>query len=516
MDEKTTETETEQAQNTRFSESHRATYSPESNKLYLYVGRVPREEYLALRAQGWKALHKQREAGGGDFVATWTPERRNTALEYAGIIEDEDMGPEERAADRAERFGGYRDKRLGEAGERADSYDAGPSAHGFQSEARAERAVRRHDRLASRSVDAWDKAEYWQQRTAGVIAHALYKSSPSCRMGRIKELETDLRRCTPGGEWHKHLTLRLAYENQMIEAVGGRASLVEMEVGGWIGSYQIRKVVKSPVTKQVVSVEVMAPHRRFKEGSLVPVVAPILMNIERHTADEYKAPTEDDKKAMAAILAAERKERKASAPPTIPLINPTDEDAERLQAIWNKANADKIKYYDKPTPAVARMTQAEYSARAGGGSYSRFKTVEITGGGFEKKDHYMRRVADCPVVAKVRAYDGIDARVVIITDKPQKPFAENVWHDPRPEIKARLERDRLALEKAMGAGWLPESGTPERELMEQGGIVGLVYISSMSQYGYTEAGHAWAQALREKEKAPNADAFKVQAELLPA
>ncbi len=41
----------------------RATYSPEDNKLRLYVGRVPREEFLKLRAEGWTTLHKQREAG---------------------------------------------------------------------------------------------------------------------------------------------------------------------------------------------------------------------------------------------------------------------------------------------------------------------------------------------------------------------------------------------------------------------------------------------------------------------
>lgn len=48
-------------------------------------------------------------------TVAWTPERRDTALEYAGVIEDEDQSPEERAADRAERFGDYRDKRTGEA-----------------------------------------------------------------------------------------------------------------------------------------------------------------------------------------------------------------------------------------------------------------------------------------------------------------------------------------------------------------------------------------------------------------
>jgi len=41
-----------------------ATYCPEDDKLRLYVGRVPRDEYERLRSEGWTALHKQRETGG--------------------------------------------------------------------------------------------------------------------------------------------------------------------------------------------------------------------------------------------------------------------------------------------------------------------------------------------------------------------------------------------------------------------------------------------------------------------
>lgn len=114
----------------------RSSYCPEDNKIRLYVGRVPREEYDALRAEGWTATPKQ----GCDFAAVWTPDRRDTALDYAGIIEDEDQGPDERACDRAERFAVYREKRSGEAIGHADRYDERPSAHGFQSQARAERA----------------------------------------------------------------------------------------------------------------------------------------------------------------------------------------------------------------------------------------------------------------------------------------------------------------------------------------------------------------------------------------
>ena len=69
--------------NTTEHKDGRATYSPEDNKLRLYVGRVPRDEYEALRAQGWTSTPKQ----DCDFVAVWTPDRRDTALDYAGIIE---------------------------------------------------------------------------------------------------------------------------------------------------------------------------------------------------------------------------------------------------------------------------------------------------------------------------------------------------------------------------------------------------------------------------------------------
>lgn len=172
-----------------------ATYCPEDNKLRLYVGRVSRPEFLKLRAEGWTCTPKQRDAGGCDFVAHWTPERRDTALAFGeGFIGDEDQSPADRAADRAERFAGYREKRTEDAVGRADGFDAGPAAHGFQSLARAERSASRHDRIAGRAVDAWDKAEYWQRRTSGVISHALHVSHPSVRMGRIKDLEADIRR----------------------------------------------------------------------------------------------------------------------------------------------------------------------------------------------------------------------------------------------------------------------------------------------------------------------------------
>ncbi len=516
-----------------------ATYSPEDDKIRLYVGRVPRDEYEKLRADGWTSTPKQ----NCDFVATWTPGRRDTALAYAGIIDDEDQGPADRAADRAERFAQYREKRTGEALHHADRYDAAPSAHGYQSAARAERAAARHDRLGDKACDAWSKAEYWQRRTAGVISHALYKSTPAVRMGRIKILEAELRKLeksreesaveyrnwqkiaalpdpatqtnaaerranigygwngythpttgnkgslwsflrsdndhpdritgaqaaalyfaahtdptspewneTNSAEWCDHYHLRLAYENQMCEAAGGRAALVEMIPGGFIGKKQIRKVVKSPVTGQVVSVEVMGEtsgytrESGYKEYGTKTV--PVLLNIERFGADAYRPPTPEELTAFQSAKKAE----KAAKPKVIkpPLLNPTDADADRLQALWNErafaAHCESnLRRYGKDYAAdfkpstVCRITQVVYSANSKG-DHSRAETKEICAQGVIKPAQYFhsyeKQAQDDrtrgPVLCQLRttSSDGSDygpKRVIILTDKPQKPLPATVW-----------------------------------------------------------------------------------------
>lgn len=169
------------------------TYCPEDNKLRLYVGRVPRDEYEQLRAAGFVSTPKQ----DCDFVATWTPQREDLARQYLDDgedIGDEDYSPAERSADRAERFGDYRDKRAAEAGASADAFDAGPAAFGHQNRSRAERQARRHDRHRVYAVSQWSKAEYWQTRTASVIGHRLHLSNPRTRRGRILTLEAEQRK----------------------------------------------------------------------------------------------------------------------------------------------------------------------------------------------------------------------------------------------------------------------------------------------------------------------------------
>lgn len=548
MNDDTTPTASTETTATEFSGS--ATYCPEDNKLRLYVGRVSREEFLKLRAEGWVTLHKQREAGGGDFAATWTPERRDTALAYAGgVIDDEDKGPAERAADRAERFAIYREKRTNEATGHADRFDDRPTAHGFQSQERAERAAARHDRIADRACDAWSKAEYWTRRTAGVIAHALYVSTPAVRMGRIKELEAQQRKNaaeieevrkrfrvwskiagmtdaaaqtktavlfagnvshwsnyahpvtgrsaslysllteeespitgaqaaalylsnhtnpdspefqgTRLADWANHYALRLAYENQMMEAQGGRAAFVEMEVGGWIqggrrvlaGTWrQIRKVNKSNATGRVVSVEVMDEElRHTKESNYTEralVRCAVLLNVERLPVDAYRAPTDEDRAAIRAELAAEKAAQPKKDP--CPLINPTDEDAERLVTLWNERRLAEFnrrhgvnsKFYTFEPCRIERVTQAVYSANSKG-SYARAETRDVHAAGFVK-DHMIgesfrylddRAKRYGKALCKVRSAGFDSIRLLILTDKPQKPLPAAVWAALATEAK---------------------------------------------------------------------------------
>lgn len=281
------------AEEDRHREGNEATYCPEDNKLRLYIdpfhndGRVERETFNYLRKLKFKATPKQ----SCSFVATWSRSAEQACLALIGEgddIGDEDYSPQERAADRAERFSDYRDKRRSEAGDLATAYESGPSAFGHQSHAKAERAAKRHERKADQALTQWDKAEYWHRRTEGVIANALYKSEPSVRRGRIAEIEKDIRRIeacyTPsgndsimqqvysysageylyngeevkhvwcgkgrGGRWVpecqledikaayartlEHLKFRLAYEFQMIGEQGGMAGEVDIVPGGWI------------------------------------------------------------------------------------------------------------------------------------------------------------------------------------------------------------------------------------------------------------------------------------------
>lgn len=596
---------------------HTATYSPEDNKIRIYPAqRLDDElgdEYASFKAAGYKWASKQE-----CFVCPrWTPHAEDWALRLCGEIDDEDYSPEERSADRAERFGDYRDKRSAEAHGHADTFEAGPAAFGHQNRARAERQAARHDRHRGRAVSQWSKAEYWQQRTAGVIAHALHRSSAPVRRGRILRLEAEQRQheksraeyarkyaawskvatlegadkpimqengelyatpagklayalandshsydyqhprkdrktslyslltdtdpitpteaaamwldgcCEPSNEnsrqarWSRHYELRLTYEKAMLAEEGGTAAEADMEPGGWInastrtgsvfthvdgGWMQVHAVNKSPATGRVTSVKVMG-----KVGVSNPTPGLVSINVERLGEGNYRAPTDEEREAFTVATKQRKAAAKAKRPAAPPLINPTDADAERLQAIWNdhaKARHDANDRHSTFTPSeVRRMTQAEYSA-ASKGTYSHVETVDVSEQLKSRRSSPMGRDTSGRVtVFKVRkssagGFYGAN-RVIVLTDKPQKPvpweLVEEIADEQPSEAKLLPRMPELA--KICALNWLPESSTPERTLLEDAAYVGWTYISSMSQFGWTPAGYEVLKRYEKEHKA---------------
>jgi hypothetical protein len=475
---------------------HRATYCPEDNKLRFYPHWADASfDKETLKAAGYRWASKQEI-----YVAPrWTPKAEDAALEYVEDIEDEDYSPQERAADRAERFSGYRDKRRSEANGHADNFESGPAVHGYQSQTKADRAAARHDIQRVKAVSQWKKAEYWQERTEGVIENALYRSEPHVRRGRILEIERRLRQIEGVAGYDRsreHLNNRLIYERAMLENEGGIAGELEIVPGGWIqthkGWLQIESVHKSPATGRVTSVR--------------PVGWGKSASIKRAGEDVYRAPTPEELEQFAIDQKARKAERKATAPPKPSLINPTDEDAEKLQAVWNEQAREQSEgarsgHNFKPSEII-RMTQADYSDRSKG-SYARFSAVEV-GEKLMIRGEHRRAGRQRSAIFKVRrgeagGYNYHAAPcVVILTDKPRKPLpfevaAEFLADQPTGEsLNARLGDIAAALKLYE---W--DRSEEQKQLLGDAIYAGLIYILSMTQSGWTPTGEAAFKAAQE-------------------
>jgi hypothetical protein len=231
-------------------------------------------------------------------------------------------------------------------------------------------------------------------------------------------------------------------------------------------------------------------------------------SVERLGEDAYRPPTDEERAAFAAEKAAKKTaaktakktaEKAGKTPP--PLVNPTDADAERLQAILNAAEGAPSE--------VCRMTQSQYSAQSGG-TYSPCETSSIS----ERLcilsdyDHVNERDGLGRVVCfKVRTgkadYHGGPypaRRVIILTDKPQKPIpwerADAAAAEQPQADDIRPHLPELAGCHAWGGGWR-DKWTDEQKRIADGAIyLGWFYVSSLSQFGLTKRGHAELAALQ--------------------
>jgi hypothetical protein len=176
-----------------------ATYSPDDNKLRLYsLQRLDAETYKRARALGFIFAPKQ-----DLFVApAWTPNREDFLIELCGEVGDEDTSLVERAAERAERFDEYSDKRAKDATAAYNAVQAvgqrfefgQPILVGHHSERKARKDAQRMENNMRRAVSMWETSGYWESRAAGALAHAKHKERPDVRARRIKTIEADKRK----------------------------------------------------------------------------------------------------------------------------------------------------------------------------------------------------------------------------------------------------------------------------------------------------------------------------------
>lgn len=195
----------------------RGTYSPEDNKLRIYPDTHLDEDTAArLKAEGFRWAPGQKL-----FVApAWTPAREDLVTELCGSIQDEAVSLAERAEQRAEKFTEYAEHRNEDAAEASGKADrissmrplGQPILVGHHSEGRARRDLERVLENTRKAVKFWDQAQYWERRAEAAVRHAHYKSEPTVRARRIKELEKQLRaqtRCSEELDLHIRMVQKL-------------------------------------------------------------------------------------------------------------------------------------------------------------------------------------------------------------------------------------------------------------------------------------------------------------------
>lgn len=480
-----------------------ATYSPEDNKLRLYPSRrLDAETFERVKALGFRWAPRQEL-----FVApSWTPEREDLCTELAGEIEPEEMTLAERAALKAERLEELAHKRQREAtsyARRADElaerfYMGQPILVGHHSERSARKDQERMHRAMSKANELHRTANYWLGRIEGVEHFANMKNRDRTRANRIKTLLAELRELQRGIN-RAHRALELWQQLETPEAIThalGNSDSRELfaTYGDWSACRDDPSKAEGIKAQCVARAELAAfgPTRarwiahtlnrlgfersmlgdvpRFA-GELTPAIlqtfarthgaekptakqiAPDRWRIETpqplplHIADGHALELDADgwRDMMQGLgyevpQTARKAANRASA---APLINPTLEQAEALQAAWNRrtqeARREKGQSWnpDKSPGKVRQLPQAVYSAHSKG-EYARFQTIEIDARGVPVSWKWERheRVRTGEPVARIRIVSnpaelyGVRS-IIHLTDAPAKALPVDLDDGPR-------------------------------------------------------------------------------------
>jgi hypothetical protein len=359
-----------------------------------------------------------------------------------------------------------------------------PILVGHHSERKARKDQERMQNAMDKAVKAREAVSYWQYRAEGVERHANRKAAAGVRARRIKKLLAELRdRQRRINHAHLCLELWEKIESKK-EADGfgelvKRYTDAHINTGAvapyckgeslWYLLDREKITPIEAVDKCLKHHEYMASNPytfrwiehilnrlAFERGELGPVVrfegelTPVILQAfcRTHGADKPKANKSGRGFSVSSVvplplhiaegkevdLSADEwrdlmqasgyeviaKERKAPRKQVCPLINPTPEQAQKLQDLWN---AQALKQTYGKASERKEMTQSHYSAYSGG-DYTPFNTIQIDETGARI---WHSREGKTPV-CRVRVSGGGELyaadRVITITDKPQKalPF----------------------------------------------------------------------------------------------
>lgn len=404
----------------------------------------------------------------------------------------------ERAAIKAERLDGLAHKRHAEANafaRRADDLSQAfamgqPILVGHHSERRARKTQERMHSAMTASNKAERASNYWLYRASGVEHFANRKSDPRVRANRIKTLLAELRDLQRGiNAAHAALALwtQCTTDQQIRHLLGTMESRKIWSSYDLYDKVDKGEVAPADARQSCIDGATLAangPNRRrwiehvlnrlaFErsmlgdveryDGALTPVLLqafarehgaespkctmpqPGCFRLESpvplpaHIAPDTSLTLNDDgwrdlMQASGYIVPEKKARRVSNRPDAVPLINPSQKQAEQLQTIWNLRMVAACKdKHATPKPAQVRLaTQDVYSANSKG-DYAPFKTIEIDTAGRRVQIEWRNRqqVRSGDPVARIRIstigseFYKPDS-VVTITDKPTKPLPINL------------------------------------------------------------------------------------------
>lgn len=434
-----------------------ATYSAEDNKIRIYLSRrLSAEDYAPIKKAGFQSAPKQ-----GCVFAVWSPEREDLALELAGEIVPEETTMAERAEAKAERLEALAHKAaqksqgfFNAAQKLSERFYMGqPILIGHHSERKARRDHARSDALMRQSVKSADAVNYWNYKATGVERHANYKNRDDVRARRIKTLLAELRSLQrPLNEAFKHLE---AWENctpenaQTLAGFHGFAPLYldkpsvysQLQAGTMTPEEAIETCIKFHISiiegenrkRWIMHTLNRLAYERSElgevaryEGELTPVIlqaflreygadkpkvdaslsatctAPLPLFLQPELSESLSLSDTDWRDLMHNLGYEVPAAKPSKAGTQAPLINPSREEAERLQAYW--ANGGNVE----------EMTQAEYTRK---NEYQCASAI-----GLNAQGAITRKKSEA--VCRIRVQHGYMYRshVIVLTDKPSKPL----------------------------------------------------------------------------------------------